>query len=300
MFKVKGLSAFPLTPITDDEINETSFAGLIERLANTDVDSITALGSTGSYAYLTAPERARAAQLAVEHSGGKPVIVGVGALRTSQILINVDGAEAAGASAILLAPMTYQALSALEVYEIYHTVALHTKMPIIVYDNPSTTRFKFTPSLYGEISQIPNITSIKIPAISSDIDISRKRIDAIRNAVPQHITIGISGDPVAAAGLNAGCDAWYSVLAGTVPQPALAITRAAQQRLPEVATAESHRLAPLWTLFSELGGSLRVIAAVAEHYNLAPENCLPRPIQGLSRQERARVAMTADSLNLDP
>ncbi len=78
-----GLSAFPLTPITDDAVDERAFVGLIERLATAGVDSITALGSTGSYAYLTAAERARVARLAVEHAGGTPVFVGVGALRTS-------------------------------------------------------------------------------------------------------------------------------------------------------------------------------------------------------------------------
>ncbi|MEY8040075.1 dihydrodipicolinate synthase family protein [Saccharopolyspora cebuensis] len=67
-----GLSAFPLTPITDHGIDETSFAGLVDRLAAAHVDSITALGSTGSYPYLNRAERARTARLAVEHAGDTP------------------------------------------------------------------------------------------------------------------------------------------------------------------------------------------------------------------------------------
>ncbi|WP_308470687.1 MULTISPECIES: hypothetical protein [unclassified Rathayibacter] len=43
-----GLSAFPLTPLRDDSIDERSFAALVERLARAGVDSIGALGSTGS------------------------------------------------------------------------------------------------------------------------------------------------------------------------------------------------------------------------------------------------------------
>lgn len=62
-----GLSAFPLTPLTETGIDETAFAALVGRLAAAGVDSIGALGSTGSYAYLTREERARAARIAVEH-----------------------------------------------------------------------------------------------------------------------------------------------------------------------------------------------------------------------------------------
>ena len=47
---------------------------LVERLAASGVDSITALGSTGSYAYLTATERALVARLAVEHAGKTPAM----------------------------------------------------------------------------------------------------------------------------------------------------------------------------------------------------------------------------------
>lgn len=64
-----GLSAFPLTPLRDDRLDEDSFVRLVERLVISGVDSITALGSTGSYAYLTRKERARVAQATVQHAG---------------------------------------------------------------------------------------------------------------------------------------------------------------------------------------------------------------------------------------
>ena len=48
-----GLSTFPITPLHDDKVDEEAFASLITRLVVANVDSITVLGSTGSYAYLT-------------------------------------------------------------------------------------------------------------------------------------------------------------------------------------------------------------------------------------------------------
>ena len=293
-----GLSAFPLTPLKSDQIDERAFTRLIERLATAGVDSITALGSTGSYAYLAHEERARVARLAVEYAGSTPVFVGVGDLRTSRILSHVESAEAAGAAGVLLAPMTYQPLTADDVFQLFRTVTESTDLPVIVYDNPGTTHFTFTTDLYARIAELPGIASIKIPGVPADPAEAARHVSAIRAVVPEHVTVGVSGDAFAATGLNAGCDAWYSVIGGTLPDPALAITRAAQAGDAAAAVAESERLEPLWQLFSEFGGSLRVTAAIAEHLGLAQQQCLPLPIQGLTEEQRRRVAAVADELGV--
>ncbi|MBM7366380.1 dihydrodipicolinate synthase family protein [Gordonia hydrophobica] len=294
-----GLSAFPLTPLTDDVVDEQSFVGLVESVVAAGVDSITALGSTGSYAYLTADERARVARLAVDHAGEVPVIVGVGALRTSQVLANVDSAQEAGAAGVLLAPVTYQPLTHDDVFELFRTVSEYTDLPIVVYDNPGTTHFHFSNELYARLAELPGVASIKIPGVPGDAEAARRHVAAIRAVVPEHVTIGVSGDASAANGLNAGCQAWYSVIAGTLPSPAVEITRAARQGRASDAVAASDRLAPLWDLFVEFGGSLRVMAAIAEERGLAPRGCLPLPIQPLDDDQRARISVVVDALGLD-
>lgn len=294
-----GLSAFPLTPLANDHVDERAFIRLVERLAAAGVDSVTALGSTGSYAYLTIDERARVAQLAVEHAGATPVVIGVGALRTSHVLANVRHAETAGAAGVLLAPVSYQPLTDDDVFELFRTVTEHTELPVIVYDNPGTTHVTFTIDLYARIAELPGIASIKIPGVPADPAEAHEHVAKIRGAIPKHVTIGVSGDAFAATGLNAGCDVWYSVIGGTLPSPALAITRAAQEGRAADAVASSDHLASLWDLFAEFGGSLRVVAVIAEHLGLAPRHCLPLPIQGLTAAQRARVIEVVDELRLD-
>ena len=292
-----GLSAFPLTPLRGDALDEESFVGLIDRLTTAGVDSITVLGSTGSYAYLNSAERARVADLAVECAAGTPVLVGIGALRTSDVLTHADGAETAGASGLLLAPMTYQPLTDDDVFELFRTVSEHTTLPVVLYDNPVGTRFTFTTELYGRIAELPGIASIKIPGAPVGAGDIHQRVAAIRDVVPAHVSIGISGDPHAAAALSAGCDVWYSVIGGTLPDPALRITRAALSGRASDAAADSAKLAPLWDLFAEFGG-LRVIAAVAEALGLVSHGCLPLPIQGLNTAQRSQVAATLVQLEL--
>ena len=293
-----GLSAFPLTPLAGDEIDEAAFIALIQRLSAAGVDSITALGSTGSYAYLDRAERARVARLAVAHAGPTPVFIGIGALRTSQVLAHAEDAQQAGAAGLLLAPMTYQPLTDDDVYELFRTVTRHSSVPVVVYDNPGTTHFTFTTDLYARIATLPGIASVKIPGVPADPEAARAHVARIRSAVGEHVTIGVSGDGFAAAGLAAGCDAWYSVVGGILPVPALRITRSALDGDPIAAQAESDRLAPLWGLYAEYGGSLRVTAAIAEQLGLARRSSLPLPLLGLDDEQRARVARVIDELGV--
>jgi 4-hydroxy-tetrahydrodipicolinate synthase len=283
-----GLSAFPLTPSTDDGIDEVAYARLIRRLVDAGVDSIGALGSTGSYAYFSREDRARAAIVAVKNAGDVPVIVGVGALRTRDVLRHVEDAQNAGASAVLLAPMTYQPLTDDEVFGLYRDVSANLSVPLVVYDNPGTTHFHFSDDLHARIAQLSSVASIKIPPVSSDVDDARARIAGLRALIPSRVTIGVSGDGTAATGLLAGADVWYSVLAGTMPSECVAITAAARAVETEIARLLSDRLSPIWDLFGRYG-SYRVVTAIAEEMNLIAD-CLPSPVNGLDPNARAALA----------
>ncbi|MFD6950660.1 dihydrodipicolinate synthase family protein [Nocardiopsis sp. TSRI0078] len=292
-----GLSAFPLTPLNDDRFDEQAYTGLITRLVEAGVDSIGALGSTGSYAYLDREERARVARAAVRSAGEVPVLVGIGALRTSRVRALAEDAQEAGAAAVLLAPVSYQQLTDEEVFGLYEEVTADLSVPLVVYDNPGTTHFTFSNELYARIAELPNVAAIKIPPVPLDSAAARERVGAIRAAVPDHVSIGVSGDGAAATGLNSGCQAWFSVVGGTVPDTVLPLARAALNGDAASAVAESERLRPLWEMFAA-HGSLRVTAAIAEHLGLVAPHCLPRPVLGLSSADRERVARLAEELHL--
>ncbi|MGW7242144.1 dihydrodipicolinate synthase family protein [Streptomyces sp. NPDC054804] len=293
----RGLSAFPLTPTSEDGIDENAFRTLVSRLAAAGVDSIGALGSTGGYAYLTREQRARVTALAVEAADGVPVMVGIGALRTSQVLAHAEDAQRAGASAVLLAPMTYQPLTDDEVFGLYEDVTRELSVPLCVYDNPRTTHVDFTDELHGRIAELPNVAAVKIPPVPDDPAAAEQRVTALRARLPGTVSIGVSGDWAAAGGLNAGCEAWYSVLGGLFPRTALALTRAAQAGDTEQATTRSQRLEPLWDLNRRYGG-LRVMSAAAAHLGLATEPNLPLPLRGLPADARGRLVTVLDDLDL--
>jgi 4-hydroxy-tetrahydrodipicolinate synthase len=221
-----GLSAFPLTPLDDTgAIDEPAFERLVSRLAEAGVDSIGALGSTGSYAYLSRTERAHAARLAVRASGGVPVMVGIGAVRTEQVIAHAHDAQQAGAAAVMLAPVSYQPLTEDEVYGLYEDVTAELSVPLCVYDNPGTTHFAFSDDLHAHVAELPGVRAIKLPGRHA-----ADRISALRPRVVASVAIGVSGDQFAADGLNSGADVWFSVLAGCSRRPRSRSSKSAMSR----------------------------------------------------------------------
>jgi 4-hydroxy-tetrahydrodipicolinate synthase len=280
-----GLSAFPLTPMSGAGVDESAVVRLVGRLRDARVDSVGALGSTGSAAYLTREQRARVAGIAVRHAGPVPVIVGISAVSTAEVLRLAEDAQNAGASAVLLAPVSYQPLADDEVLGLYEDVTHDLSVPLCVYDNPTTTRFAFSDELHGAIAALPRVGSIKIPAVPADPDEARARVERLRALIPEHVTIGVSGDAAGVRGLMAGCDGWYSSLAGTVPGPFVALARAARAGDVEGARRESAQLAVVWDLLARFGG-LRVSAAIAEELGLIRAPSLPRPLHGVPEVDR--------------
>jgi 4-hydroxy-tetrahydrodipicolinate synthase len=279
-------------------INASGFAALIRRLSGAGVDSICVLGSTGNYAYLTRAERSRVVRLAVEHAGGVPVFAGIGALRTRDAVLLAQDAQEAGASAVLLAPVSYHKLAAEEVFALYEAVDRSLAIPLCVYDNPEITRFDFSDVLHGRIARLPNVRSIKIPGVPTAPGAAHARVASLRAQLTPPIAIGVSGDSCAAEGLVAGCELWYSVIGGVFPETALAITRAAQSGDAAEALRLSARLAPLWALYDKYGGSLRVMAAALELLGIAPQPSLPLPLAPIQREDQGLLARLIADLGL--
>lgn len=283
-----GLSAFPLTPAdAEGHVDVEAVSRLVERLDAAQVDSIGLLGSTGSYAYLSREERLRTIKAAAETLQGRnrPLLVGVGALRTSEAVALAKDAEAGGADALLLAPVSYTPLTQEEVYHHFAAVAGATNLPLCVYNNPSTTHFSFSDELLVRLAYIPHIRAAKMPT-APDMAFSQE-LERLRPRLGEGFSIGYSGDWAASQAIMEGADCWYSVIGGLLPVPSLRLLRAAQAKdKAEVQRIEQY-FQPLFSLFKELG-SFRVVYAAANLLSLTHFQP-PLPVMPLSVSDCARV-----------
>lgn len=284
----QGISAFPITPADEHGVVDVEgVARLVTHLADAKVDSIGLLGSTGTYAYLSRTERRRALRAAVKAVAGRTLLmVGVGSLRTDDAQDLARDAEAEGADGLLMAPVSYTPLTQDEAFEHYVAVAATTRLPLCIYNNPGTTHFNFSLALLDRLAEVPNIAAVKMPlpangAIDADLADMRGRATG-------KLAIGYSGDWGMADALLAGANAFYSVLAGFLPAPAMAIAKGVAEQDRHGAARIDRQLAPLWELFRELG-SLRVAYVAAAELSLATATP-PRPILPVSADDRRRIA----------
>ncbi|WP_158747297.1 dihydrodipicolinate synthase family protein [Acidisphaera sp. L21] len=282
----QGLSAFSLTP-TDaaGRVQVDLLCAQLERITDAAVDSVGLLGSTGGYAYLSRAERLRAVKAAADCIGGRvPLMVGVGALTTAEAQALARDAEEAGADGLLLAPVSYTPLTEEEVFQHFRAVAGATDLPLCIYNNPSTTHFTFSETLIARLAALPKVAAVKMPA-AKDGDFTGE-VGRLRQTA-DGLSIGYSGDWFAADALLAGADAFYSVVAGLLPAPALRLVRAAQAgdagRTREIDAA----FQPLWALFKEFG-SFRVMFVMADILSLGRFDPR-RPILPLGPDARPRI-----------
>lgn len=300
-----GLSAFPITPFKQETIDYKAFQGLVDNLASANVDSICAIGSTGLYPYLTREEKYNVAKLAVDQANGIPVMAGVGALRTYDVLKNVEAVQQAGVNAVLLAPVSYQVLNEEEVFGLYEAVSREVSVPICVYENPRVTNFTFSNDLYRRLGQLPNIGAIKIPGSpfgKSAIGVSTSdgvcRLESLREIMPADVAIGVSGDSFGAAGMIEGCDLWLSVIGGIFPRTVMRIIDAARSGNAVDAQAQSQALSGIWNMFARNGGGLRVVAAAAEILGYCETPSLPAPFLPIDKNEHGELEQIIGLLSL--
>ncbi len=274
--RFEGVCAFVLTPAdANGRIDAPGVRRVVGRAVAGGVNSIGLLGSTGCAVYFSRGERARAVEAAVAEAAGRvPVLVGVGALRTDEAVGLARDAAACGAGGVLLPPVSYTPLTEDEVYAHFAAVAGAACVPVCIYNNPGTTHFSISPALVGRLSGLAGVAAVKNPAPEL-AEMAAALVD-LRGRVPARFSVGIAVDARAGEALLAGFDVWYSVLAGVLPAPCVAMARAARAGDADSMRAWDARLAPVWALFAA-HTSLRVSYAMARVLGLwlgAP----PRPI----------------------
>jgi len=237
----------------------------LERLVDDAVaagaSGVAVLGSTGGYPYLTAGERRLVVEAAVEAAAGRvPVVAGVGAFTTDEVIVHTIVAERAGAAAVLLPTLAYLPLTDDEVLDLVADVADAAQVPVWIYHNPVSTSFRYSVETLARAAQVPGVGGVKDRG--SDADELRSRVGALSAAVPEHVELGCSGDLLGVEGLLAGARTWHSGLASVLPGWYVAVARAAAAGRAQEARSLMARLAPVAGLVATLGGP-RAVHALA-------------------------------------
>jgi len=221
----KGVIAYPVTPFDQNEnIDLPLFKIQVERLVTSGSHAIAPLGSTGVMPYLNDTEKEAITEATMQQVAGRvPTLVGVSNLTTERTIYHAQFAEKAGATAVMIIPMSYWKLSDQEIIKHYDSVASKISIPIMVYNNPATSGVDMSPNLLKRLLEIPNVTMVK--ESSGDV----QRMHYLRRELGEDVAFYNGSNPLALAAFSAGANGWCTAAPNLIPELNIALYNAIQE-----------------------------------------------------------------------
>lgn len=221
----KGVIAYPVTPFNSKEkVDITLFKQMVERLMVSGSHGIAPLGSTGVLPYLSDEEKEAVTEACIQQVAGRvPTLVGVSNLTTDKTIYHARFAEKAGATAVMIIPMSYWKLTDNEIVAHYDAVAAKIGIPVMAYNNPATSGVDMSPALLKRLLEIPNVTMIK----ESTGDV--QRMHTLRRELGDEVAFYNGSNPLALAAFAAGAQGWCTAAPNLVPEHNIGLYNAVKE-----------------------------------------------------------------------
>ena len=286
MTRFTGVHAFCVTPTADDgeRIDEGRLRAYIDHQIAAGVHGLTFFGSTGGVGLYSGDERRLVARVAVEQAAGRvPVVVGTGAIATSEAVRLSRYAQDIGAAGVLVVPISYWKPTRDELIAHYEAIARAITIPLVVYNNPGTTGVDITPDVLARLAQVENIFHVK----ESSGDLSRATI--IRALTADRMIVWNGWDVAAPQAFMAGALGWGAGTASMIPRHCVDLYAAAVEKRDMALTQDLFRpMLPLTELMTQRG-YIRVAHTALDLMGRSMGNPR-RPIRSLAAADRARLA----------
>jgi 4-hydroxy-tetrahydrodipicolinate synthase len=181
----RGVFPYLVSPIDNrGRVKDAVLTHLVNDLIDAGVHGLTALGSTGEFAYLNREQRHRIVEVVIQTTHGRvPVVAGVAATTIAEALDQVKAYEALGVDGILGIMEAYFPVSEDGVVAYFTAMANATELPVVLYTNPQFQRSDLTLPAIERLTNVHNIRYLK------DASSDTGRLLSIINAVGNRIRV---------------------------------------------------------------------------------------------------------------
>ena len=164
VFNAPGVFPANITARRDDgKVDIEGTQEVVRFLFSKGVDGLHVCGSTGEFASLGVEDRKAVAEACIEAAEGRGIIiVHVGAISTADSCELAAHAVEAGAQAVSSVPPFYYPQSREGVMRHYTRIAEAAGVPLVIYDNPSTTGFTVDVEMVRELAEKDQVHGIKL------------------------------------------------------------------------------------------------------------------------------------------
>jgi 4-hydroxy-tetrahydrodipicolinate synthase len=161
---IKGIIPPVATPMqSNEDLDLPRLRWFLDHLIAEGVHGIFVLGTNSEFYALDEREKQEVIATAVAHVRGRvPVYAGTGAECTREAVRLTKMAEKEGVDGVSVITPYFISPSQQEIFDHYRRIAESTKLPVILYNNPSTCGgLKIDVDTVARLAEIPNILGIK-------------------------------------------------------------------------------------------------------------------------------------------
>ena len=285
--ELKGCGTALLTPFRGESVDSGAFARTVDRQVEAGIDFLVPLGTTGETPCLSAEEKREVLRIAIDHSGGRPVVAGIG---SNNIPGTVANMELLGeADAFLVVVPFYNKPTQEGMYLYFKEIASRTDKPVILYNVPGRTGSNLAASTAVSLAEaVPNIVAVK------EASGNYAQIGEILRGRPEGFIVLSGNDGDTLDLMERGAEGVISVASNVAPAEMVAFTRALLEGRMTEAREMSRTLEPLFNgLFVE-SNPIPAKAAMARLGLM--ENILRLPLTAATDETENLIAQILDDL----
>lgn len=252
--QLKGVLPPVVTPLTPERrLDAASAESAYRFMLDQGVHGIFLFGTSGEGPLLRDDDRQQATEIAVKVvDGSVPLLVGVIAPGTEQIIEQAKIAKAQGADAIVVCPPFYFPASQKDMLVHYRTIRETVDIPIFAYDIPVMTKVKIEMDTLMTLGKEGTIIGVKD---SSGDAVSFHRLVASK---PPGMKLFTGAEMLVHAVVLAGADGTVPGLANVGPEIFVKLYEAAAANQHEEAVRQQEAIVRLFEVFVCPDGTMNV------------------------------------------
>ena len=234
-----------ITPFKEDEsVDYDALVRLIDYQLQNGTDFLCVLGTTAETPTLTAEEKRKIKNIAVERVKGQiPILLGVSSNCTHTVVDTLKNEDMNGVDAVLVAVPYYNKPSQEGIYQHYKAIASATDLPIVLYNVPGRTGVNMTAETTLRIArEFKNVIAIK--EASGNIT----QMDDIIKNKPDSFDVISGDDGITFPLITLGAVGVISVIGNAFPREFSRMTRLALAGDYSNALTIHHRFTELFKL----------------------------------------------------
>ena len=285
-----GSFAVIVTPFTrEGDIDESAYRRVVDLVIEAGCHGIISAGSTGEFILMTHDERKRVFSIAAAQAGGRvPVLAGVSATRTDDVVGLTRSAADSGCAGTMLLPPIYIRVDDRELYEFYRRASEEGGLPIMLYNGNSPTFL--TPERVQRLSELDNVVAIK--------DSSRimKQMDDLVRLCGDQVRVFVGEENLLLAAIAAGAVGAVAMVPQVVGSMAVELYESAATGDMDRARELHHKIVRVYDLFNVGSGYV----AIKESMNMLgrPGGHSRPPMLPFTERQRAELRQIYEDVGL--